>query len=383
MSILQLKSKIVSYKYKSKKNITLFIIIITACILGIYFVNSNETLYQKSIAKISSISETNFYSRTSDGKYESMKKQHITAVIMNGTYIGKKVKLENTVSYSGVNNINFKTNDEVFISTPKIKGKTISSKILDLKRDTYVLYIILIFILFMIIIGGIKGIRSIGSVLVNILIYFSVIELFLHNFNLIFIFITSALLFTLLSLFIVGGVNRKTISAVISTLTGTTITIIIALLTIKINNARGVRFEELEFLTHPPEKIFYIELLIGTLGAVMDIAISISSAINELYTKNPSIKKSSLIKSGFEIGKDIMGTMSNTMLFAYISGSIPMILLLLRNRIPVYNILSENLSLEIIRALTGSIGIVISIPISIFISIELLKHKLTGGLRKS
>lgn len=383
MSILQLKSKIISYKYNSKKNITLFIIIIAACIFSIYFVNSNETLYQKSIAKISSISETNFYSRTSDGKYESMKKQYITAVIMNGTYTGKKIKLENTVSYSGVNDINLKRNDEVFISTPKVKGNTISSKILDLKRDTYVLYIILIFILFMIIIGGIKGIRSIGSVLVNIIIYFAVIELFLHNFNLVFIFITSAVLFTFLSLFIVGGINKKTISAAISTLTGTAITIIIALLTIKINNAQGVRFEELEFLTHPPEKIFYIELLIGTLGAIMDIAISISSAINELYTKNPSMKKSSLMKSGFEIGKDIMGTMSNTMLFAYVSGSVPMILLLLRNMIPVYSIVSEDLSLEIIRALTGSIGIVISIPISIFISIELLNHKLTGGFRKS
>ena len=60
----------------------------------------------------------------------------------------------------------------------------------------------------------------------------------------------------------------------------------------------------------------------------MDIAISISSSINEIYDKNPDIERKILIKSGMEIGKDIMGTMANTLVFAYISGSIPMILLL-------------------------------------------------------
>lgn len=367
-----------------KKNITMFIILLLLLIIGIYFVNSNENTYKKSIAKIIYVTNKNSKTETSTGKYEAIKNQYITAIILNGKYSGKKINLQNIVSYSEVNDINLRVNDEVFISySENTQNKPTSFKILELKRDKYIFYIAFIFILLMIIISGKIGIRSLGSVLINIVIFYAIIELFLHNFSLVFIFLFSLLIFTFSSLFMVSGINKKAISAIVSTIIGTTITILIALIAIKLNNSTGVRFEEMEFLTHPPEKMFYIELLIGTLGAVMDIAISISSSINELYTKNPNIEKKSLIKSGLEIGKDIMGTMSNTMLFAYISGSIPFIILLLRNQTPLYNIINENLSLEIIRALTGSIGIVLSIPISIFISIVLLNNKKIGEFIKS
>ncbi|URZ17361.1 YibE/F family protein [Clostridium felsineum] len=367
-----------------KKNIIMFIILLLLLIIGIYFVNSNEDTYKKSIAKIIYVTNKNSKTETSTGKYEPIKNQYITAIILNGKYSGKKINLQNAVSYSEVNDINLRVNDEVFISySENTQNKPTSFKILELKRDKYIFYIAFIFILLMIIISGKIGIRSLGSVLINIVIFYAIIELFLHNFSLVFIFLFSLLIFTFSSLFMVSGINKKSISAIVSTIIGTTITILIALISIKLNNSNGVRFEEMEFLTHPPEKMFYIELLIGTLGAVMDIAISISSSINELYTKNPNIEKKSLIKSGLEIGKDIMGTMSNTMLFAYISGSIPFIILLLRNQTPLYNIINENLSLEIIRALTGSIGIVLSIPISIFISIVLLNNKKIGEFIKS
>ncbi|AAK78866.1 putative membrane protein [Clostridium acetobutylicum] len=381
--MLPLKLKIIpSNKYK--QYFLVFIALLSLLLLGVYIVNSNENSYKKTIAKVLSISENNFKSETSDGRYEAMKKQHITAVILNGKYSGKEIKLENIVSYSQINDINLHVNDKVFISlSQNVKGNAKSIKILELKRDKYVFYVAFIFILLIIAISGKTGLRSLVSVVINIVIFSIVIELFLNNFSIAFIFLTAMLLFTVLSLIMVSGLNKKTISAVVSTLLGTTITILIAIAAIKLNNSNGVRFEEMEFLTHPPEKMFYIELLVGTLGAIMDIAISISAAINELYLKNPSIETKSLIKSGLEIGKDIMGTMSNTMLFAYFSGSIPFIILLLRNQTPLYNILNENLSLEILRALTGSIGIVISIPISIFVAVVLLNNKRIGEFIKS
>jgi uncharacterized membrane protein len=110
----------------------------------------------------------------------------------------------------------------------------------------------------------------------------------------------------------------------------------------------------------------------------MDIAISISSSLKEIYDKNPQIERKMLINSGMEIGKDIMGTMANTLVFAYVSGSIPIILLLLRNGFPISYIININLSLEIVRALTGSIGIVLSIPITIYTSVMLLKSYKIG-----
>lgn len=100
----------------------------------------------------------------------------------------------------------------------------------------------------------------------------------------------------------------------------------------------------------------------------MDIAITIISSLYELYGKNKDISLKALKASGMEIGKDIMGAMTNVLFFAYVSGSIPMILLYLKNGSALGYTLSMNLSLELTRALVGSIGIVLTIPISIYIA---------------
>ena len=107
----------------------------------------------------------------------------------------------------------------------------------------------------------------------------------------------------------------------------------------------------------------------------MDVAITMSSSIFELYEKDNDIPVNALKKSGLDIGKDIMGTMTNILFFAYISGSIPVIILYLKNVTPMSYALSINLSLELARALAGGIGIVLAIPIGLYTSIFFVNTK--------
>lgn len=368
--------------YRNVKNRRIFIFLISLIVITILFfdfMSNNESFYKRTIAKITAVTEKEGSQAGMDGKEEQISKQQIKAIIMNGNYKGKEIQLENTTSYSQVNDLNLKVNDEVFVSVQANSYKQITfCKILDFKRDKYIAYITTLFILLILLIGGAKGLRSLTSVLINIIILSIIIGLFLHGFNLALVAITASVLFIILSIAIVGGINKKTLSAVIGTMAGTLISMLIAAFVIQINHWNGIHFEEMEFLTHPPEQIFIIEILIGTLGGIMDIAISISSSIQEIYDKNPHIEKKMLINSGMEIGRDIMGTMANTLVFAYISGSIPIVLLLLRNGFPISYIININLSLEIIRALTGSIGIVLSIPITIYTSVMLIRSLKTG-----
>lgn len=374
--------EIKSGKHRVFLSVTLIIIIIS--IISLIFVSSNQSFYKKTIAKITIVSNTKSDMPTTNGKNEEMTKQEITAKILNGKYKDKNIKLENTSSFSQVNDYNFKVNDEVFVSVQgSVDKQTVSGKILDFKRDNYLVYITMIFVVLILLIGGVKGFRSLTSVIINIVIFSVVIQLFLNNWNLTLVCIIASILFIILSISIVCGINKKALSAVVGTMAGTLISMIIAIVVIQSCHWSGVHFEEMEFLTHPPEQIFYMEILIGTLGAIMDIAISISSAISEIYEKNPNIENKVLIRSAMEIGKDIMGTMANTLVFAYLSGSIPIILLVLRNSFPISYIVSINLSLEIIRALTGSIGIVLSIPITILTSVLLIKNKRIGEIIKS
>ncbi|MVX64428.1 YibE/F family protein [Clostridium chromiireducens] len=368
---------------KTRTIIIILLIVITSS-LSLYFISNNEILYSKPIARIISVNDEESKKEDSNGKTESIKSQKIQAVILNGIYKGKTVELNNIASFSQANDFNLKVNDEVFISITDNDNLQINSaKILEFKRDTYVIYILNIFIVLIIIIGRFKGFKSLVSVVVNILILLAVIKLFTQGSDLLFLSIIASILFVTLSILIVSGLNKKTVSAIAGTLIGTLLSVLIAGIVIKLNNWSGIHFEEMEFLTHPPEKIFFIELIIGTLGGIMDIAISISSAIEELYAKNPNIQRKAVINSAREIGQDIMGTMANTLVFAYLSGSIPTILLLLRNGIPITYIINFNLSLEFMRALIGSIGIVLSIPITIFTSIIILKKQMIGEIVKS
>ncbi|NRZ07546.1 putative membrane protein [Clostridium beijerinckii] len=174
---------------------------------------------------------------------------------MNGTFKGNSIELNNTTSFSQVNDLDLKVNDEIFISLQSNDNNEITSaKILDLKRDKYVIYMINIFIALILLVGGIKGFKSLVSVVVNILIVFSIIGLFSKGYDLAILSIIGSILFIIASLFIVSGKNKKTASAIIGTLAGTLTSMLIAGIVIKLNNWSGIHFEEMEFLNSSSRK---------------------------------------------------------------------------------------------------------------------------------
>lgn len=365
----------------NKKALIILAAILIVFSANYFFISKNESFYNKTIAKIISVDEKYTNVQGINGETEQIKNQKIKAVIMNGPHKGKEIDLQNKTSFSQINDLDLKVNDEVFISIQEGTNKNIVfCKITDFKRDKYMDYITLIFIVLILLVGGYKGFRSLCSVIINICIFLLLVHVFLNGFNLVIESIAASILFIILSITIVSGINKKAFSAIVSTMVCTLAAMFIALLVIKLNNWNGIHFEEMEFLTHPPENIFLMEILIGTLGAIMDIAVTIASYVKERYDIKPDIETKELIKSGFEIGKDIMSTMTNTLLFAYISGSMPIVLLLLRNNYPISYIISMNMSLEFIRAITGSIGVVLSIPISIYISVLLIKNNRIGEI---
>ena len=131
----------------------------------------------------------------------------------------------------------------------------------------------------------------------------------------------------------------------------------------------------MSFLTLPPKDIFMSSVLIGTLGAVMDVAITISSGMYEILQRTPNISMPRWALAGRHIGQDIMGTMTNILLFSYLSGSLAMVLIYLKNANTFTYTISMNWSLEITRALTGGIGIVLTIPITIGLMVTIFKWK--------
>ena len=123
------------------------------------------------------------------------------------------------------------------------------------------------------------------------------------------------------------------------------------------------------------ENFFYVSILLCGLGAIMDIAITISASLSELIDKKPKIRRSELIESGKEISKDIVGTMVNVMLYTCYAPIIPMVFLAVKNRMPLLAAFNNYGSLDLIIILCSCISIVLAIPISLWVSVSIFKPK--------
>lgn len=117
-------------------------------------------------------------------------------------------------------------------------------------------------------------------------------------------------------------------------------------------------------------------IIIGALGAVMDVAISIASSMDEIYKSNPLIKRKQLFQSGMNVGKDIMGTMANTLILAYVGAALPLLLMIHAYESELSRLIQmEFLVTEILRTVAGSIGLILSIPITALVTSFFIKKQ--------
>ena len=348
-----------------KKYIYLVLLIVLS-IIALVFVYNDDFLYSKRIMKITNIETTKVEEEQNTlGLEEKYYYRNITGTITNGKDKGKEKTINYEETYSSVVTDKYRVGDKVILDGNNIDG---------LKRDFYIASLVCIFIVLIYVVGSYKGLLSVASVILNSVIFYLGLSLYFRGINLLFLCVIEMIIFSCLSLFIAGGINKKTVSAILSVIVSTLIMLALLLIIIKTTDYRGINFNELNFLTVPPEDIILPELLIGSIGAIMDVGITISSSISELIDKDKNISVNNLTKSSKEIGKDIMSTMSNVLFFTYLCAGLPIFVLAIRNGFTIYNYITTNFSLELTRFLVGSIGIVMTIPITTFISIKIFKR---------
>lgn len=245
--------------------------------------------------------------------------------------------------------------------------------------------LILLIILFALMstIGGRRGVKSFFTLIFNFLILFFMIILIIAKFDPIKITLIFCIFISIITLFYINGVNIKTVSSLFSI----TIVVLLTLLTTyKIGyNAQiqGFGKEHAETLTFLSvyvqlnfKKIVFCEILIGLLGAIIDVSISISSSIYEIYKNNTDTSKKTLFVSGINVGRDILGAMTNTLFFAYIGGFMTLIIYFKELNYSFSSIINAKVFCsEVFHSLCGGIGIILIIPITSFITTEMLYSK--------
>lgn len=310
--------------------------------------------------------------------------QIIKIKISNGKYKGQEFIIENHISGNPVFDIIVKKGDKVLLDIEEDAEGIPSIYITDFIRDTYLGLLLLIFAGLLIVIGKIKGIKSIVSLTITATVILKfMLPMILKGYSPIWVAILSATIITSITFVIIAGINFKSFSAIIGTIGGVVFAGFIAYLIGSLVKLTGLHSEEANMLMFIPQQIsfnfqglLFSGIIIGTLGAVMDVAMSIASAMYEMKALNPEISSNKLIFSGLNIGKDIMGTMSNTLILAYTGSSVPLMLLFMAYETPLIKIINlDMIATEIVRALSGSIGLIIAIPITAATTGLILKYE--------
>lgn len=345
-------------------------------LIGALFIAAhNDSFYQKSIVKVLSIQ--NEFSRKEvgpNGETELYYRQEITGIIRNGEDKGKSIALKNEYSQTGYKTERYKKGDKLFVVIEQ-HGEAEEGKITGVKRDAMVILLIGLFIWGLILVAEKKGMMTIISVVINLGVFVFCIRFIGDPEIFAKVWMFMVIFFCGITLLLVGGLHKKTWGAMAASFI--TIGMVWVIYQLVIGITKEPPYELMEYISGPHEmaSVFMSSAIIGSLGAVMDVAITINASVNELIVTRPEISIKELICSVREIGMDIMGTMINVLFFVYISATVTRVLLETRNGFGFTTILRFNIIFELIRFLLGAIGIVLAIPVSGVLAVVLFRGR--------
>ena len=363
----------------TKKFIVFFVLLIVICNINQTFAAPKQVEYIR--GTVLQIEEIENQSKSKTGVIATEK---ILVKLTSGNESGQEISMIHQITNNPAFNIQPKVGDKVIIATSEILGRK-NYSIADFDRIPYTYYFIGAFILSLLMVDRKVGLKSLFVVAFAIFIVLQgMIPLVLkYNINIIIATLLTSSLIATVTQVVVSGCNEKTFGAILGTIGGVIIAGILAFIAIFTMHLTGLDSEEsimlkATFLAHIDFKdVLFAGIVLGALGAVMDVSISISSAQCEVKKVCPSMNFKDLFKSGINVGRDVMGTMSNTLILAYLGSSLPLVLLLsAQTNISLLHVINLNLIItEFARAITGSIGLICAIPLTALITAFLLTRK--------
>lgn len=314
-----------------------------------------------------------------DGENSSEQiRQQVTVKVLNGNFKNTETTIDNVLTGNPAYDIILSKGYKVILHVePKVEfvenADDVDFFISDIKRTDGLYLFTGLFFALLLFIGRKKGVFSFLSIAATVgLIFFVMTPMILHGISPIMASLLVCIISTILTVYLVGGLNYKSTSAILGTVTSLGLAAILSLIAIRLSTLTGFAGEEPMFLySARPDLdftgILSASMMLAALGAVMDVGVSIASTINEIHNTDNSLGIKELFKSGMNVGRDIIGTMSNTLILVYLGSSLPLVLL--SSNIDLTKFFNLNqVSTEISSALIGSIAILACVPITAIIS---------------
>lgn len=268
----------------------------------------------------------------------------------------------------------FSPGDKALVVLNLKNGDIANSTVIDHYRTNIEIYLFALFFIMVTVVAGKTGLKAMLSFIFTVLYLWKILlPAFLRGWNPILVSLASIMLLTGVIIFSIAGISKKGFSAFLGSMSGIVVTCALSLIFGKYFKIHGavLPFSEPLLYTGFPflnlTGIFYSGIFIASSGVIMDVAMDIAAAMHEIKEKSPDISTGELVKSGLEVGRAVLGTMTTTLLLAYFGGYASMFMLFIAMGTPVMNIVNiQYVSAEIMHTLVGSFGLVTVVPFTAF-----------------
>ena len=299
--------------------------------------------------------------------------QNLIVRVKTGQYAGQQMMADNTVG--PIYGTPMAVGDRVTVGLSTYADGTVRCYVYEYDRSTGLLLVLAAFLIVTVLVGGKVGVKSLVSLGLTVAaLIFILLPLLLLGWPTIPTTFLISVLVTAATFVILGGVDKKTVCACLGTLAGIALATAFGLMAQSILRIDGYRQEYAEALLQlrqTEESMIGITglvtagVIVSALGAVMDVAMSISSAIQELIRVNGDLTAKDLMKSGMNIGRDMVGTMTNTLILAIMGSGLTLVVYIYSLGLQPWQLLSSAyMSLEAISAVASSIGVMMAVPLT-------------------
>ena len=299
--------------------------------------------------------------------------------ILSGTYKGRVVE---TVNYfSALYSVVVNAGDTVSVRIDTVPDGRYQVSVYNYNRVPLIIALVLLFALALLAIGGWQGLRALGGLVFTFIsIVYLLLPLMLKGWAPVPLTVAIVAVTATAGFYLLGGWQPKTLGSILGALCGVAAAAILGSLAIGLLHVSAYRMDEGEALLLVRgdtglqlKGLLLSGILIASEGAVMDTAMSIASAMAELKEKRPDIGRKELFRSGMVIGRDTTGTMANTLVLAFAGSSLNMMILICSYNVSFNQLMNTDfVAVELVRAVAGSLGIILTVPCVALITARLL-----------
>lgn len=302
--------------------------------------------------------------------------QSVMVRILSGTYAGKEIK--------GVNRLLGKMElDTVYepgmkvLATPYVKdGKLMGATLVGYDRLPYECMLLVLFSIFLALFAGMTGIKALVSFLFSgAMIWKVMLPVFLKGFDPVLVSMIVVLLLSAVILFLIGEMTKKGLASFLGTASGIIVTWLLATVFTRLFRLSGAVKPFTETLLYSGyaylnlTKIFIAGVFLAASGAVMDISMDVAAAMEEVKRHNPTLARKELVFSGLRVGRSVIGTMTTTLLLAYSSNYMGLLMVFMAQGTPMVQMLNLNyVAAEILNTMVGSFGLVLTAPLTAIVA---------------